>query len=48
MGLGWKQYTQRIQQQSLEDIFITSVVNLQLFSAKASGGTVILWQNPSP
>jgi hypothetical protein len=30
------------------DIFITSVVPLQLYSEKASGDTVILWQNPSP
>jgi hypothetical protein len=41
------------KQQSLEgvsdsDIFITSVVPLQLYSTKISGVEIILWQNPKP
>ena len=53
MGFGWKHWMHRIQQRSLEDatesdIFITSVVHLQLYSAKVSENTLILWQNPRP
>ena len=53
MGLRWKHWTQRIQQRSLEDvsdsdIFITSVVPLQLYSTKISGDKIVLWQNPRP
>jgi hypothetical protein len=30
------------------DIFVTSVVPLQLYPTKTSGDKIILWQNPRP
>jgi hypothetical protein len=30
------------------DVFVTSVVPLQLYSTKTSGDDIILWQNPRP
>jgi hypothetical protein len=30
------------------DVFVTSVVPLQLYSTKSSGDKIILWQNPRP
>jgi hypothetical protein len=46
---GHSKYKQRSLEDATDsDIFITSVVHLQLYSARASGDTVIIWQNSMP
>jgi hypothetical protein len=46
---GHSEYKQRSSEDvSDSGIFDTSVVPLQLYSTKTSGGRIILWQNPRP
>jgi hypothetical protein len=46
---GHSEYKQRsLEDASDPNIFITSVVPLQLHSIKTSGDKLILWQNPRP
>jgi len=46
---GHSEYKQRsLEDASDNNIFITSVVPLQLYSTKTYGDKLILWQNPRP